>query len=195
MWYQRSRAKWLTDGNCNTKYYHMKTIYRRRRNKIVTLKNDQGLWVEDESDLKGLVNDYYQNLFELRSPWCTWIETGITFPMLEAKDLQVMSRSLEDTEVKEAVFSMSPSKAPDPDGFPVSFYQKSWNMIGSKVCHIIMHISQTDIYLIPKVEHPQMVSQFRPMSLCNAAYKVVVSNVIVNRLKGCLTKIVSPFQT
>lgn len=38
MWFQRSMAKWLVDGNTNTKYYHLKTITRRKKNVIVMLK-------------------------------------------------------------------------------------------------------------------------------------------------------------
>jgi hypothetical protein len=45
MWYQRSRAKWLQDGDRNTRYYHLKTVSRRRRNNIIMLKNDSGLKV------------------------------------------------------------------------------------------------------------------------------------------------------
>lgn len=41
MWFQRSRMKWLVDDDQNTKYYHLKTINKRkRRNKISMLKND-----------------------------------------------------------------------------------------------------------------------------------------------------------
>jgi hypothetical protein len=34
MWFQRSRAKWLMDGDRNTRYYHLKTINRRRYNNV-----------------------------------------------------------------------------------------------------------------------------------------------------------------
>jgi hypothetical protein len=42
MWHQRSRAKWLYDGDRNTKYYHIKAVNRKRRNKIVMLRNCEG---------------------------------------------------------------------------------------------------------------------------------------------------------
>lgn len=51
MWFQRSRAMWLSDGDRNTKYYHMKTL-TRRRNKFMLLKDDSGNWIHDLDELK-----------------------------------------------------------------------------------------------------------------------------------------------
>lgn len=44
-------------------------------------------------------------------------------------------------------------------------------------------LNETNIVLVPKVDKPEVVGQFRPISLCNYAYKVV-SKVIVNRMKA-----------
>lgn len=41
-WCQRSRAAWLHDGDRNTRYYHLKATTRRRKNQILTLRNDVG---------------------------------------------------------------------------------------------------------------------------------------------------------
>jgi hypothetical protein len=99
---------------------------------------------------------------------------------------------------------MSPWKAPGPDGFPAGFYQKSWETVGSTVCDFVRNVwtkpsnismvNQTDICLIPKIDQPEFVSQFRPISLCNTIYKIV-SRVIVERLKECIPNLISPFQT
>jgi len=43
MWFQRSRAKWLADGDRNARYCHLKVNNRRRRNNIVMLRNEQGI--------------------------------------------------------------------------------------------------------------------------------------------------------
>jgi hypothetical protein len=59
---------------------------------------------------------------------------------------------------------------------------------------LIADVNKTDICLIPKVDNPEYITQFRPISLCNTHYKIV-SKVIVERLKDCIASIISPYQT
>ncbi|XP_027093499.1 uncharacterized protein [Coffea arabica] len=41
-WAQKSRCKWLKEGDKNTAYFHMRVASRRRRNRISRLEKEQG---------------------------------------------------------------------------------------------------------------------------------------------------------
>jgi len=73
-----------------------------------------------------------------------------------------------------------------------------------EVCNVVLQVlrgnplprglNDTFITLIPKVPNPQWVSQFRPIGLCNVAYKLI-TKCIVNRLKRVLPELISPIQS
>ena len=62
---------------------------------------------------------------------------------------------------------------------------------GSELSH---EINSTGIVLIPKVESPKSMSQFRPISLCNVWYKLI-TKVVANRLKSIMPKLIGPLQS
>ena len=49
------------------------------------------------------------------------------------------------------------------------------------------------LVLIPKVDTPETIMQFQPISLCNVVYKII-SKVLVNRLKPCMDALINPLQ-
>ena len=42
LWRQKARIKWLSVADLNTKFFHLTTIIRRRKNAIDFIKNQQG---------------------------------------------------------------------------------------------------------------------------------------------------------
>jgi len=65
MWFQRSREKWLISGGRNTRYYHLKVVNRKRKNKVSLLRKDQGDWGRGyKSWLMIFIKTYSQNHVE-----------------------------------------------------------------------------------------------------------------------------------
>ncbi|KAL0430275.1 UNVERIFIED_CONTAM: putative mitochondrial protein [Sesamum radiatum] len=107
-------------------------------------------------------------------------------------------------EVSKALSQMAPLKSPGPDGMPPFFFQKYWPIVGHDVVSNTLallnelalpsDLNHTHIVLIPKCRKLEFLTQFRPISLCNVAYKIA-SKTIANRLKPLLDVIISPSQT
>ena len=54
-------------------------------------------------------------------------------------------------------------------------------------------MNRTHVALIPKIQGPETLGNYRPISLCNVGYKVV-TKIIVARLRPYLDKLISPLQ-
>ena len=204
MWRQRSRIQWLTAGDRNTNFFHMRANMRRRKNMIRALHNALGIRVEDKAEMKQLVTDFYKTLYTTEGV------QGVddVLQHVPRKVTPEMNASLcapyTNEEVKQALFQMFPTKAPGPDGFPAHFYQRHWDICGDEVTKVVLRIvrgeetaasiNDTVLVLIPKVQNPTLLTQFRPISLCNVIYKIA-SKVVSNRLKLILPDIISKEQS
>lgn len=106
-------------------------------------------------------------------------------------------------EVKAACFDLEGRKAPGPDGFSGLFYQSQWPLFEEDFFQLVhgfflsgfwlRKLNCTNIALIPKVQQPEKITQYHPISLCNFAYKVI-SKMLINHLKGFLGDMISENQ-
>lgn len=54
---------------------------------------------------------------------------------------------------------------------------------------IVEELNNTLIVLIPKIDHPEDFSQFRPISLCSVLYKLIMK-IIANRFRCVFPNII-----
>jgi hypothetical protein len=107
-------------------------------------------------------------------------------------------------EVKAAVWDCDSFKSPGPDGVNFGFIKEFWDMLQTDVIRYVSDfhrngkltrgINTTFIALIPKVETPQRLSDFRPISLVGCLYKIL-AKVLANRLRLVMSSVISETQT
>lgn len=56
--FQKSRDKWIKEGDENTKYFHNLVNWRRRKNALKGL-DIQGNWVEESAAVKSKVREFF----------------------------------------------------------------------------------------------------------------------------------------
>ena len=107
-------------------------------------------------------------------------------------------------EIKNALWSVKAFKAPGPDGLHARFFHRFWLIVGNLVIDLVNKVfverkvseflNRTHIVLIPKIQGPEMLGNYKPISLCNTVYKVI-TKIIVARLRPYLEKLISHIQT
>lgn len=134
-----------------------------------------GDWVHTEAGIEAVASEYFQELFKSLNP--DTIEDTIRFITASVNEdmNQCLLKIPPNEEIKEATFAINPEKSPGPDGMTSLFYQRFWSDIGSDVCAMVQaffetgdfdeRLNQTNIFLIPKTDRPESVTEFRPISL------------------------------
>lgn len=148
--------------------------------------------------------DFYTNLFKSSNPssFTSWSEDMP--PRVSPEMNAELGKPVSEYEIKEAVFSINPTKAPEPDGMSAFFFQNFWPVIKEQFVKEVQLFFErgvlpkewnyTHLCLIPKILEPKSVSDLRPISLCSVIYKTV-SKIMVARLKPWMQELISSSQS
>ncbi|OMO51256.1 reverse transcriptase [Corchorus capsularis] len=205
IWFQKSQSNWVQFGDRNTKFFHTTTLICRNRNKISALKGDNGDWIVDSEIIKQLVLSHFQLVYQAERIDVDFENCCLKIRMpLNDEQLMLLSHVPQEDEIHSALKAMTPYKSSGPDGFQAAFYQANWEVVRELVYNFVKNafitgqfeedLSRVLIVLIPKVESPVKVTQFRPISLCNVMVKLL-SKFLVNRLRPMLKDLISPTQS
>ncbi|KAH9751258.1 putative ribonuclease H protein [Citrus sinensis] len=133
LWFQKSRRDWIEFGDRNTKYFHRQTIQRRRQNQIVMLKDEHGNWIEDVDIIKAHAVTFFKDLYTKEPGEHIPYPLVSMFPKVEEINLGKLNAGVCEDDIREAIFSMHPFKAPGVDGLHAVFYQTQWETVGVSV--------------------------------------------------------------
>ncbi|KAL0367303.1 UNVERIFIED_CONTAM: putative mitochondrial protein [Sesamum radiatum] len=119
--------------------------------------------------------------------------------VLSEEEAASLTLPVSSWEIKEAFFCISKDSAPGPDGFTSAFFKAAWSEIGDEVSaavqeffvsgRLLKQLNATLLVLLPKVQLPTRVSEFRPIACCNVLYKAI-SKILVRRMQQVLHKLI-----
>ena len=195
---QKTRINWVVEGDENTSFFHGMLNRRRKQLQIRGVLAD-GRWEVDPGVVKNVFHEFFKSKFS----------HGVSIPMhtrsdnFKRLDLEAglrLDRTVSEDEVKHAVWDCGSDKAPGPDGFTFKFIKTFWDILKADICafvvaffdkgYIPVGCNASFITLIPKIENPLLVNDFRPISLIGVQYKII-AKLLANRLARELNSIIS----
>lgn len=116
-----------------------------------------------------------------------------------ASNLEHLDDSFCLEEIDRIIAELPSNKSPGPDGFNGDFLKKCWPTIKQdffnlcesfqegEVC--LQSINSSYITLIPKMDSPTQVGDYRPISLLNSSIKLI-TKLLADRLQKVITELV-----
>ncbi|XP_075083444.1 uncharacterized protein LOC142167183 [Nicotiana tabacum] len=203
---KEAEEKWINTNNLvdRINLHEVQTQYvRYLRTEEAILKKKTQLQLFKE-DIGEATYNYFKDLFNetwgvIRQDLLSYIPT-----MISSEDNTNLTRDPTMQELNKVVFSMSPNSSTGPDGMNGKFFQSCWDIISRDLLNIVLaffggstmprYITNACLILLPKVEFPNSLTEFRPISLINFINKII-SKVISTRLATILPRIISANQS
>lgn len=198
---QKAKVKWVKEGDANTKFFHTMVNYKRKKNSLLGL-HINGEWCEEPRLVKEEVRNFFSQKFRSVSHPLPLLD-GVPFSPLSADMSQSLEVPFSADELRDAVWDCAGEKSPGPDGVNFKFIKHFWDILKVDFSRMAEEFHQNGVWprgtnasfisLIPKIDNPQGLNDFRPISLVNCMYKVL-SKLLANRLKGVMSSIIDECQ-
>ena len=200
---QRSRIQCLQLGDRNTKFFHRSLVHRQTSNAVHVLTDEAGNQVYEKDKLGTMAVKYFQQLLTAPPPTPEDNIPRLYPTAIPSICIPNLIQAITEEEIKMALFSIPDNKAPGLDGFTAYFFKQGWEIIRIDFIAAIQFffdrgslprcINATRIALVPKVENPTCMNDYRPISCCNVMYKCI-SKILATRLKTILPEVIGPSQ-
>ena len=203
----RSRAKWLEQGEKNTKYFLNLENKHQSNNKINCITSNDGNKYYKSSDILKEGSKFYRTLYKERKVEGTSIDLFLNNIDLKHKlshdESSLCEGLITEKECFDAVMHMAKNKSPGYDGLLPEFYQIFWNDIKKLLIESFNESftqgelselqKQIIMCLLFKKGDRSLFKNYRPISLSNCDYKILAF-VLANRLHKVIDRIISPEQ-
>jgi hypothetical protein len=185
--HQKSRSKWLKEGDANTGYFH-RCIARKRHAETITSNVVYGVQKEHVSEVKSSIYNHFSKLFPVSESVSVNME-DFEFMRISQEDNLMLTTTFSESEIIDAVWDCGTQKSPGPDGVNFQFIRKFWETLKDDFTKFVTEFhsngllskgcNSSFVALIPKRMCPQQIGDYRPISLICCMYKVF-SKILAN---------------
>ncbi|GJX53819.1 RNA-directed DNA polymerase, eukaryota, reverse transcriptase zinc-binding domain protein [Tanacetum coccineum] len=164
--------------------------------------NIHGEWITEPLALKSHIFNSFHVRFKEDNHSRPLYSSNL-FKQLSLEESLLLDSPFTPDEIKEAVWNCGSSKAPGPDGFTFKFFKKHWITLEQDILSYVKDFEASGsiprgcnssfITLVPKVEDPLVIGDFRPISLIGSQYKII-AKILANRLSRVLPSVVGEVQ-
>jgi hypothetical protein len=192
----------LKEGDANTRFFHMHACFRKKRNFISHLEDEDRI-VTNHDQMQELLDSFFSDLLgtEIQRPFTLNLPNCHRDPV----DLSDLESPFSKREVQNMIASLPNDIAPGPDGFTGRFYKSSWHIIKTDImvaleslrfgnAHSLGLLNSAYLVLIPKKVDALSARDFWPFSLIHSFAKLV-TKLLANRLGPHLQKLVAANQS
>lgn len=135
LWRQKFRCRNIKERDQNTSYFHIVTLLRRKRNEIKRLQIGDRVF-KNLRVLKVKIVDHFKDLYS--QP----IHPNIFLPNNALRKISTeraieLELLLDNTKVKEAVWSCDGGQFPGYDGYNLNFIKQMWEFLGPKIYYLV----------------------------------------------------------
>ncbi|GKB58652.1 RNA-directed DNA polymerase, eukaryota [Tanacetum coccineum] len=172
---QKAKVRWASEGDENSHFFHGIINGRRNRSRINGL-NIHGEWITEPSVIKNHIFNYFSTRFR---------EENYPRPLFSSNLFKHLSIGA------------------GPDRFTFKFFKRHWDILEQDVVTCVKDFkasafiprgcNSSFITLVPKVDDPLVVGDFRPISLIGCQYKII-AKLLVNRLARVVSSVVGDVQ-
>ena len=124
---QKSRSRWLKEGDCNTRYFHIRMNANTKRNCIKGLLI-KGILIDEPNMVKEEIRTLFSKRFQEADSHRPKID-GINFKTIDQQQNAMLVAPFQEIEIQNAVWEYGNDNSPGPDGINFRFIKQFWDTL------------------------------------------------------------------
>nr|XP_010321228.1 uncharacterized protein LOC104647500 [Solanum lycopersicum] len=190
---QKARARWIKLGDANNKYFSSVIKERTQKKHIRSILYIYGRMLYELQEIQQEFVMFYKSLMGSSAGKLPAINAQVMKrgPVLSKQQRIQLRTGIIEYEIYTTLQSIGNDKPPGIDGYNAHFFKHSWKIIKKDVIEAVKSFFTTGklfkpfnctlVSLIPKVQSPKTVKEYRPIACCTVLYKII-SKVITKRM-------------